>query len=464
MSKKSRVTATKVAIRDGEISVTDSAVRERLTFSRLTTQDLGRLAHWKKDVSTQIPALIEEFYAHITGFRLTREILEKHSSVDRQRPMITRYVESMTEGVIDDAYIENRRVVGRVHERIDLDSSLYVSMYDIIRRHLVAGVRLAADSKSEVVDFADSLDRLIRFDIGITVGALADTRRDSSNILREAVTSLGSTSREILALAEQQSTNSIDQASSVTETVTAVAEISATASTMAQRAQDVSEAVSENQALGVEGKEAVDQTARSVREIRDKTYDVSERIQLLAQNAASVSEIIASVNDVAEQTNLLALNAAIEASRAGEHGRGFAVVASEIKKLANEAKQATIQVRRILGSIQTDTGEALQTARSGAESASAALEIVDKAGSTINALADVLSETSESMAQISHAAQQQASGVTQIEETMNELNETAELNRAAVDQAERAARDLAELGERLGALSSRSGGSGNGRK
>ena len=58
------------------------------------------------------------------------------------------------------------------------------------------------------------------------------------------------------------------------------------------------------------------------------------------------------MNDLADQSNLLAVNAAIEAARAGEQGKGFAVVAQEIKSLAEQSKQATAQVRAILGDIQ----------------------------------------------------------------------------------------------------------------
>ena len=61
----------------------------------------------------------------------------------------------------------------------------------------------------------------------------------------------------------------------------------------------------------------------------------------------------------------VSVNAGIEAAKAGEAGRGFAVVAGEVKSLAEQSRQATAQIREILGEIQGATQAAVMAARRG---------------------------------------------------------------------------------------------------
>ena len=80
------------------------------------------------------------------------------------------------------------------------------------------------------------------------------------------------------------------------------------------------------------------------------------------------------VNDLAEQSNLLAVNASIEAAKAGEQGKGFAVVAQEVRNLAEQSKQATIQVRSILNDIQKATNAAVMVTEQGSKAVEAGVK------------------------------------------------------------------------------------------
>src|SRR3546814_6731913 len=85
-----------------------------------------------------------------------------------------------------------------------------------------------------------------------------------------------------------------------------------------------------------------------------------------------VQQVSQSIEAIAKTTNMLALNAAIEAERAGDAGRTFAVVAAEVKKLAQNTRGATDEIRRSIGSLAAEAGGLVAEIQSGVEQSSRA--------------------------------------------------------------------------------------------
>ena len=70
------------------------------------------------------------------------------------------------------------------------------------------------------------------------------------------------------------------------------------------------------------------------------------------QASLKIRETVHAIADISELTNLLSINAAIEAARAGEHGKGFKVVSNEVKKLAEQSKNLTNDISRLLKTLE----------------------------------------------------------------------------------------------------------------
>jgi len=211
----------------------------------------------------------------------------------------------------------------------------------------------------------------------------------------------------------------------------------------------VSETAQKAAQVSQTGKKAVDELVGGISRVRQQMEAIAESIMKLSERSQAIGEIIATVNDLAEQSNLLAVNAAIEAATAGEQGKRFGVVAQEIKSLAEQSKQATRQVRGILGDIQKAATAAVLVAEQGSKAVEAGVKQSGEAGEAIKALAQSIAEAAQAATQIAASSQQQQAGMDQVAVAMENIKQATTQNVAGTRQAETAAHNLNELGQKL---------------
>ena len=245
-------------------------------------------------------------------------------------------------------------------------------------------------------------------------GAMVQRLRRPTRELNEGVGVLASSSSEILATTTQLASTAAETASAVSETTATVEEVKQTAGLSSQKAKYVSESAQKVSQVSQTGRKSVEGAIQGMQRIQEQMESVAESIVRLSEQSQAIGEIIATVNDLAEQSNLLAVNAAIEAAKAGEQGKGFAVVAQEVKSLAEQSKQATAQVRTILGDIQKATGAAVMATEQGTKAVEAGVRQSTEAGESIRVLAESVTEAAQAATQIAASSQQQMVGMDQV--------------------------------------------------
>ncbi len=270
--------------------------------------------------------------------------------------------------------------------------------------------------------------------------------------VREGIKVLGTGTGEILAATNQVASSSTETAASVGQTTVTVEEVKQTAQVASQKATHVLESAQKLGQVSQTGMKSVEETIEGMRRIREQMESIGESIVRLSEQSQAIGEIVATVNDLSDQSNLLAVNAAIEAAKAGEQGKGFGVVAQEIKSLAEQSKQATAQVRTILGDIQKATGTAVLATEQGAKAVEAGVQQSAQAGESIRLLADSVAEAAQAATQIAASSQQQLVGMDQVALAMENIKQTSQQNVAGTRQAETAAQSLHELGQKLSAM------------
>lgn len=97
-----------------------------------------------------------------------------------------------------------------------------------------------------------------------------------------------------------------------------------------------------------EGTVQMDNLTIQAEETGQITEILSGQISNLNDKMNSIQVLIDAIDEISEETALLSLNASIEAARAGESGRGFAVVAEAIKKLADNSKMSSGEIRNVI--------------------------------------------------------------------------------------------------------------------
>ena len=231
---------------------------------------------------------------------------------------------------------------------------------------------------------------------------------------------LDATSRQISMANEQDSV--------VTETTATVNEVRATVTETAERAQSVAETAQVSVDISKVGTDAVSETIAGMEVIRSRVEDIADNILVLSEHTQQIGEIIAAVNSLADQSKMLALNASGEAARAGEEGKGFAVVALEVRNLADQNREATVQVREILGEIQRATNAAVMVTEEGSKGVDEGQVLVNKAGESITNLSHAIEEAAMAAMQIAASTRQQTIGMDQLTQAMRTIkHSTAEM-------------------------------------
>jgi methyl-accepting chemotaxis protein len=214
------------------------------------------------------------------------------------------------------------------------------------------------------------------------------------------------------------------QAASLEQTAAALDQITATVSKTAESAKTARDVVNAARKDAEDSGRVVDETVTAMSGIETSSREIAN--------------IIGVIDEIAFQTNLLALNAGVEAARAGDAGRGFAVVATEVRALAQRSADAAKEIKKLIStsSTQVETG----------------VKLVGDTGKALSRIVEQVSRLNGLVMEIAASAQEQATGLGEVNNAVNAMDQTTQQNAAMVEQSTAASHGLAGEAEELSRL------------
>ncbi len=260
----------------------------------------------------------------------------------------------------------------------------------------------------------------LRSDFNTAMNTLQETMKSIANNTQ----GVRSGAAEITQASDDLSRRTEQQAASLEETAAALDQITATVRRTADGVKEARDLASTAKSDAQHSSEVVRETVGAMNGIEG--------------SSKQIGNIIGVIDEIAFQTNLLALNAGVEAARAGDAGRGFAVVATEVRALAQRSADAAKEIKALISASgqQVDSG----------------VKLVGETGKALGRIVEQVEKLNVLVADIAASAQEQATGLNQVNTAVNQMDQVTQQNAAMVEQATAASHSLSGEAEELSRL------------
>jgi methyl-accepting chemotaxis protein len=456
----------------------DHGLAERLDFIGLDHESRRSLKEIRPQIQSEIKVALTKFYSKVRSTPQTRKFFKDDAHMGSAQARQQSHWDVISQADFGPDYVGAVRTVGETHARIGLEPRWYIGGYAMVSDHLIraliadkwpkamfskgdggkdAGQAILSLMKAVLLDmdFAISIyletieservrleaerarnqacqdalveglgvafEKLARGDLTARMSAevsqefqtLKDNfnkaMADFENAMGQVSDTIGSIQSgvdEIGSAADDLSRRTEQQAASLEETAAALEEITTTVRRSAEGAKQASQVVSAAKGDA--------ETSGAV------VGDAVEAMGQIEGSSSQITQIIGVIDEIAFQTNLLALNAGVEAARAGDAGKGFAVVASEVRALAQRSAEAAKEIKALISA-------STQQVESG-------VRLVGQTGDALQGIVSKVAQIDGLVSEISASAQEQSTGLHQVNIAINQMDQVTQQNAAMVEE------------------------------
>ena len=401
-------------------------IQKQFQLLDLTKQDLAILKQLQPLTQDLINEMVEKFYEAISQSDTLMVIIRNNSEINKLKVTLKRHLSEMFECNINDAYIEQRKIIAQVHVRIGLQSKWYINSFQSLTTSFIHFVNSLELSTKESTLAISAFSKLINLEQQLVIEAYENEqdriRENSDEKQQKVVISVQSTAQELSAISQ--------------ETTASLQSLASQSDDIAQSTQQGLMFVTSTQEKSDSGRELLDAQTKLMNKMSSSVTLLDETMNRLRISSNEITQIVRLVTDIADQTNLLALNASIEAARAGEHGKGFAVVADEVRKLAEETKSAVRNVSLLIKDTENNIENMSSSVKDVDIQISKGVDMQNTLSQSFNIIAEAVAgikekneNTTKDITSISHLLEDLSQGAAQVSASSDHLIEiTCQLN------------------------------------
>jgi len=191
--------------------------------------------------------------------------------------------------------------------------------------------------------------------------------------------------------------------------------------------------------------DSVNKTVEGINQVRDTISEAEKRIKRLGERTQEITGVVNLINTIAERTHILALNASMHAASAGEAGRGFAVVADEVQRLAENAREATLEISTLVNNIHLETADTVATMNNVISQVAEGTQRAEEAGDNMKKTQSSTNELVTSVRQIADSSQDQAKASLALREESEKIKDSTMRTAKELQEQSAATDDLTKF-------------------
>jgi methyl-accepting chemotaxis protein len=306
-------------------------------------------------------------------------------------------------------------------------------------------------TKDEIGALAESINLMTASLRNVVSQVQTSSREVTSETL--ALSTVASSSvdaiRELTAANQQAAASTEEQNANIEEMQATLEEINAGIEEINASAQQASFIAKNSTLTSKEGTVRIDEMLTGLEAVEDNTNQLADIIIMLENQSEKITQFVKIINTISDQTNLLALNAAIEAARAGEHGKGFAVVADEVRKLAEESAKSASTIIKIVNENVKNTRDAVDFISKTREAVQYNKDLSINAKNTLQEIYETTLEIEDNSNNIASAIEQQVIAIEQITNSLDTVSQASQQIASGTSQTDQSTQEQLRVAENV---------------